>query len=198
MKRRLVFAFVMILTATSLAHAAQPVHKYDIQSGKISLDISMKMEASEIKTQAIVYFDDFGVKECKETYVDGELKDIVLCDGNASYALKPNKKSAVKIGDAFHGTDMRMDINEMGTKEDRASGRVQQIALMQIADKTCELIEVVDDKGGKSRYAGYKKIMMYMQTGSNTMTTTIKAISIEEDVAVPAAKFQIPAGYTLK
>jgi hypothetical protein len=193
-----------LLTVMAVLVAAQGVagqadmKKYDIKSGIVTLDSVMKVGALEIKFQYVVYFDDYGMKECKETYKDGQLVDVVFSDGKTLYALKPGKKTAVKKGDASRGTEMRVDYPEMGSQKDRDSGKVRKIDPLLVAGKQCEAVETNDGSGIVTQYAGWKKIMVYMKSSSANTTATINAVKIEEDVAVPAAKFQVPDGYTLK
>jgi hypothetical protein len=198
MKRVLLWAMAMVLASANGLMAAQAAfHKYDVKSGIVTLDSVMKMGTFEMKTKVVVYFDDYGMKECKETYQDGKLAESVFSDGKTLYALKPGKKAAFKQGDAFRGTELRVDFSEMGTQKDRDSGLVKKVAPMTIAGKQCEVIEA---KTGDTitQYGGWKKVMVYMKTSSSSMTTIIKATKIEENVPVPADKFKVPAGYTVK
>jgi hypothetical protein len=192
MKR--ILALALVLGTAIPALAAQPFKKYDVKSGVITLDSVMKISTLEMKTTIVVSFDDYGMRECKETYKDGQLIGTTFSDGKSIYNLQLNKKTATRAGEAFRGTELRVDLSEMGTQKDRASGKVKQVAPMKIAGKDCDMIEVTGSNGEVTRYGGYKKIMVHLKTGSVTIT----ANKIEDDAAVPASKFQIPAGYTLK
>jgi hypothetical protein len=198
MKRALVMALAMVLTtATSLLAEQAAFHKYDVKSGIVTLDSVMKMGTFEMKTKLVIYFDDYGMKECKETYTNGKLEESYFSDGKMLYAVKPKQKTAYKRGEAFRGTELRVDFSEMGSQKDRDSGLVKKVAPMTIAGKPCEVVEA---KTGDTitQYGGWNKVMVYMKTSSSSMTTIIKATKIEENVPVPADKFKVPAGYTVK
>jgi outer membrane lipoprotein-sorting protein len=198
MKRAMALALAMVLAAgTQLLAAQAAFHKYDVKSGIITMDSVMKMGTFEMKTKEVVYFDDFGMKECKETYQDGALSTTTFSDGKFIYSLKPNKKTAFKTGEAYRGTELRVDFSEMGSQKDRDSGKVKKVAPMKIAGKDCEMIEA-NLGTSLTQYGGWKKVLVYMKTSSSGMTTTIKANKIEENVAVPAAKFKVPAGYKVQ
>lgn len=198
MKRALLLAMGMVLAvATGLGAAVTDFKKYDVKSGIVTMDSVMKMGTFEMKTKLVVYFDDYGMKECKETYQGEKITDVTFSDGKNVYSLKPNKKTAFKTGEAYRGTELRVEFTEMGSQKDRDSGKVKRLAPMKIAGKDCEVIEV-NLGSSLTQYAGWKKVMVYMKTSSSGMTTTIKATKIEENVAVPASKFQVPAGYTVK
>jgi outer membrane lipoprotein-sorting protein len=199
MKRAIAFAFILTLMAATHAKAAQAVpQKYDIKSGIVTMESVMKVGTIEMKFQVIVYFDDYGMKECKETYKDGKLEEVFFSDGKMLYSVKPEKKTAFKRGEAGRGTELRVEFSEMGSKKDRDSGKIKKIAPLLVAGKQCEAFETNDGSGTVTQYAGWKKIMVYMKSSAANVTTTIKATQIEENAAVPAAKFQVPAGYTVK
>jgi hypothetical protein len=198
MKRALLWAMALVLASANGLLAAQAAfHKYDVKSGIITMDSVMKMGTFEMKTKEVVYFDDYGMKECKETYQDGALSAATFSDGKFIYSLKPTKKTAFKTGEAYRGTELRVDFSEMGSQKDRDSGKVKKVAPMTIAGKTCEVIEA-NLGTSLTQYGGWKKILVYMKTSSSGVTTTIKANKIEENAVVPAAKFKVPAGYKLQ
>jgi outer membrane lipoprotein-sorting protein len=192
------FMVLAMMVAMQGVAAQAAMQKYDIKSGIVTMESVMNVGTMEMKFQYVVYFDEYGMKECKETYKDGKLADVVFSDGKTLYALKPGKQTAFKRGGASRGTELRMEFSEMGSQKDRDSGKVKKIAPMLVAGKLCEAIETNDGSGTVTQYADWKKIMVYMKSSSASVTTTIRAIKIEENVAVPAAKFQVPDGYVLK
>jgi hypothetical protein len=182
-----------VLTAETVAK------KYDVKSGIVTMDSVMKIGKMEIKTVIIVYFDDFGIKECKETYMDGKLNGTVFNDGKNKYSLNFSKKTAKKTDKASNdGTELRVDMNWMASKKDIDSGKVKKGAPMTIAGKQCEIVETVASNGEITQYGGWNKVMVYLKTGSADTSTIIKANKIEENAKVPASKFAVPAGFTLQ
>lgn len=195
MKRISAFASALIvLTATQLMAAQAAWHKYDLKSGIVTLDNVMKVGQTEIKQTMIVYFDDYGLKECKETYSGGKLVGSVFSDGKNVYGLDAGSKTANLKEKAYRGTELRVDISDMGTKEAIAQGKVKKLAPMTIAGKECEVIKAND-----TTYAGWKKVMVYMASDPKSMVKyTMKATKIEENATVPADKFKVPAGYKMQ
>jgi hypothetical protein len=172
--------------------------KYDIKSGVVTYDLVMKVGKMEIKKRTIVYFDDYGTKECRETYSDGKLDESYFSDGKFIYAAKPAKKTAFKQGDAYRGTELRVEWTEFGTEKDRQSGKIKKIPPMTIAGKTCDAFETNDGKGTVTRYAGWNKILMYLNVNSKSVESLQKAVKVEENAKVSEDKFKIPAGYIVK
>jgi hypothetical protein len=172
--------------------------KYDLQTGKVAYETVMRMGTMKMKTTSIVYFDDYGMKECRETYADGELKDSYLSDGKDLYALKHQKKTAFKQGPASRGTELRAEWTEFGTQKDRDEGKIRKIPSKKIAGKTCEMFESDDGKGTVTQYGGWKKILMYLAVKTKMVESIQTATKIEENVKVPAEKFAVPKGYSIQ
>lgn len=188
---------VGLFAITATVQAAE-LKKYDVKSGIITLNSITQMGTMEMKSTIKVYFDDFGMKECKETYEDGQLSESLFSDGKTLYSVSHKRKRASKNGVASRGTEVRIAFEEMGTKKDRDSGKVKKIAPMTIAGKSCETFEMNPGTGTITRFAGWKGVMVYMQSAAKAMTTTITAEKIEENIAVPQDKFKVPAGYKLQ
>jgi hypothetical protein len=190
-------AVVMVFTCASWAQVAQAPKKYDIKSGVITLETIMTMGKTQIKTQKVVYFDDFGIKEREETFSNGNLSKIFFSDGKDKISLSLAKKKATKQGPGDRGIGVRVDLNDMGTAKDIEAGVVKKMPPMTIAGQTCEVIEV---KRGEQVdvYGGWNRALVYLKTGNANMTTEIKATKLEANVKIPEEKFQVPAGYTLQ
>ncbi|RPI76587.1 MAG: hypothetical protein EHM45_12485 [Desulfobacteraceae bacterium] len=171
-------------------------NKYDVKSGIITFETVMRVGKTAIKTQKILYFDDFGAKECEETYSQGRLGSVLICDGKNRISLAPAKKKAVKEGPCDRGIGTRIDINDMGTEKEIQAGVVKKMPSMTVAGQTCEVIQVTKKNGEVDVYGGWNRVLVYLKTGSKVVATEIKAIKIEANAAVPKEKFEIPAGYT--
>jgi len=173
--------------------------KYDIKSGIVTYDMNMKVGKMEIKKRTIVYFDDYGMKECRETFSkDNKLEETFFSDGKNLFSLNHTKKTAFKSGSAFRGTELRVEWTEFGTEKDRQSGKIKKISAMSVAGKNCEAFESDDGKGSVTRYGGWNKILMYLSVKTKSVETLQKAVKVEENVKVPEEKFKIPAGYPVK
>jgi hypothetical protein len=175
------------------------IKKYDIKSGIVTYDLIMKMGKMEIKKKTIVYFDDYGMKECRETYSnDNKLEESFFSDGKDLFSARPAKKIVFKQGAAYRGTELRVEWSEFGTEKDRQSGKIKKMPAMSISGKNCESFESNDGKGTIARYGGWNKILMYMSVKTKTVETVQKAVKVEENAKVSEEKFKIPAGYKVQ
>ncbi len=193
----LVFLIAMMVIITQTI-AQTPVKKYDIKSGIVTYDLIMKVGTMELKKKFIVYFDDYGMKECKETYSDNKLVQSYLSDGKDLYSLEHNKKKASKKGPAFRGTELRVEWSEFGTEKDRQSGKIKKVPAITVAGKSCEMFESKDEKGNITQYGGWNKILLLLDTQMQGTHSIQRAVKVEENVNVSPDKFKVPAGYTLQ
>jgi prepilin-type processing-associated H-X9-DG protein len=179
------------------ALCAQTANKYDIKSGIVTLESVSTVAGTQIKMSKIIYFDDYGMKECQETYSNGKLTNVLFCDGKDKIALQLKAKKAQKQGPAYRGIGMRVEINDMGTKKDIESGMVKKLPPMTIDSQSCEVIQVT--RGNSvDLYAGWHQVMVYMKTSSAGVSTEIKAVKLQANAVVPKEKFQVPAGFTVQ
>jgi hypothetical protein len=196
MKRKMLLSLTIL--AFVIATVAQTqVKKYDIKSGIATLELTSTIGSTKIKMTKIVYFDDYGTKECEETYSNGKLSGVLFCDGRNKISLNLKSKKAQVIEPSTRGTGTRIDIDDMGTKEDIKSGKVKIIAPMTIAGQTCEIIQVGKEKN-PTLYGGWHRVMVYMKSVGSSVNTLIKATKLEANVPVPKEKFEVPPGYSIQ
>lgn len=196
MKRIMLMLSAIVFVLAAIAQAQ--VKKYDIKSGVVTYESIMKMGNFEIKKKAVVSFDDHGMKECKETFAGDKLEESFFSDGKDLYLVKPGNKTAYKRGTASRGTELRVEWSEFGTEKDRQSGVYKKLPAMKVADKNCEVFEYNNGKGTITRYAGWNKILLYMNLKSKDMESTQRALKVEENAKVPAEKFKVPAGFAVE
>ncbi|MDQ1351114.1 MAG: hypothetical protein QG657_1416 [Acidobacteriota bacterium] len=193
MKKVIVFIGIMLMVVGFSTLQAQQVKKYQIQSGILTLETTLTMGKMDMKTKAVVYLDDFGMKECRDTYdLDGAVKESFFSDGKDLYLVMYEKKEVYKRGTAFRGTEYKFDWNEIAP-----SGKAKKLPNMTVLGKNCEAFEM-NDKGNISTFAGWNNVCLYMASKQPSMTVVSKAVKFEENVKVPAEKFKIPAGFVLK
>ena len=192
--RVVLLPFIALLAADSSAQSQ--ARKYELKSGIVTFESTTMFGTMKMESKAIVYFDDYGLKECKETYEDGALKESDFSDGAKLYRLRHDKKEATESGVASRGTEVKFDWNEV-SKNKNKDYQVQKLPPMTIAGKECEAYSI-DTKQGKNVFAGYKSVTLLTRVENKQMTVDLRAVKIEENVAVPAAKFAVPAGYRLK
>ena len=188
---------VAILLFSLLVVAGQAqTKKYDIKSGIVTFETTMKMGSMTVAGKAILYFDDYGMKECKDTYKDGKLAESYFSDGKTLYKVIHKDKTAYKSGDAFRGTEFKFDWNEVSNK-DKKAGKAKLVPDMTVAGKVCQAFEH-SDRGNTTTFAGWSGITLLTEMKSRRMTSVSRAVKIEENAKVPATKFAVPAGYAVK
>jgi hypothetical protein len=197
---RVKWFFLLLVTLVFVAQtiAQTPFKKYDIKSGIVTYELVIKMGTMEMKNKMIVYFDDYGMKECKDTYSNDTLDQSFFSDGKDLYLVKPKQKKAFKQGSASRGTELRVEWSEFGTEKDRQSGKIKKIPAMTVAGKSCEMFESKDEKGNTTKYGGWNKILLYLDTQMQGIHTIQRAIKVEENVKVPPEKFKVPVGFTVE
>lgn len=188
-------ALLTLLSLSTVASFGQ-TKKYDLKSGIITFETETLVMKMKMHDKSVLTFDDYGMKECKETYKDGALDEVTFSDGKTIYLVKPSAKTAYKRGTAYRGTELKFDWNEVSAK-DKKEGKAKQLPARTIAGKSCEAFQHVLGST-TSIFAGWKGITLLMETKSDQMTVTTKAVKVEENVAVPAAKFQVPPGYKVQ
>ena len=174
--------------------------KYELKSGIITFETMMEMSGTKIPEKTILYFDDYGMKECRETYKDDKLTESFFSDGKDLFQLVHEDKIAVKSGSAYRGTEMQFNWNEVSQK-DKDAGMAKQGGKDTVAGKECETFTFITNIGGMStstKYAGWNRIVLSMELNSKSMKSTTTAVKIEENVAVPAGNFTIPEGYKVQ
>ena len=196
MKRNMLVLATIVFMVAALAQAQ--VKKYDMKSGVVTYESIMKMGDFQIKKKTIVYFDDYGMKECKETFSKDKLEESYFSDGKNLYLVKPDDKTAYKRGTAYRGTELRVEWSEFGTEKDRQSGKYKKLPAMKVAGKDCEMFEYNDGKGTITQYGGWNKILLYMAMKTKSMESIQRALKVEENVKVPAQKFKVPAGFAVQ
>jgi hypothetical protein len=176
--------------------APQPaVKKYDIKSGIITFSTMKTGMGITITGEDILFFDNFGMLERKDSYIDGQLKESILTDGVDIFTLQHPDQTAYKAAKAVRGTEYRFDWNEIA-QTDRDNGTAKKLANMTLAGKSCEAYSVANKSiSSITEFAGWNHICMYTKANVGGMVNTITATKVEENVAIPADKFKVPAGY---
>jgi len=166
-----------------------------------------------VKITETLYFDDFGLKEAREIITESDIMGMKnyehkmeIRDGKymISYALKSivnGKDETSREATRTDMGDMRelaaamgkiIDVNEMKKNMD-----YREEGTETIAGVTGRKYSVAIDKSKlDARAFGvmYKNIVLKSEMGG----VSIEATGIEENAAVPADKFAVPAGYSVK
>lgn len=193
MKTRIAFALVCVILLALPCAAPAQTNKYDIKSGIITFDYTITMGKSKITDKRIVYFDDYGMKECREEFEGNKLKKSVFNDGKMFYTVMHASKTAFKRQEASRGTELRFGM----TEEEKGKGSTKKLDNVTVAGKTCESFE----RRGKSDrivFAGWNHLVLLTDYDTGTMKSTTRAVSVQENANVPPEKFMVPAGYTVQ
>lgn len=197
MKTKLLLLSIIFLSVAG-AFAQTTFKKYDIKAGIVTFVNDMKMGTMEIKDTTMVYFDDFGMKECKDTYHNGKVVNSYFSDGKNLYLVINDQKTVTNRGSAYRGTELRVEWTELGTEKDRESGKIKKAPAMKVAGKTCEVFVSDDGNGTVTTCGGWNKVLLYLDVRSKSMTTTLQAVKVEEKAKIPPEKFAVPAGYKMQ
>jgi hypothetical protein len=187
---------VALLAACAFALAQAQIKKYDIKSGIITFETKADASGMTVTTKSIVYFDDYGVKECKETYKGDALNESFFSDGKNLFAVYFADKMAVKRGVARRGTEFQFNWNDISDK-DKKAGKAKQLPGLYIAGKQCDSFQYSDD-GSTTKYAGWSRICLLTDLTSKDIHSVTKAVKVEENAKVSADKFAVPAGFAMK
>jgi hypothetical protein len=196
MRTTLRFLFLLSMTFALISATPAQTKKYDIKSGKVTFHSVTQLGKLKMTTKAIVYFDDYGMKECKETFTNDKLKESFFSDGTTLFTLMHEKKEGYERGAATRGTELKFDWNEV-SKNTNKDYKASKLPPVTIAGKSCESF-LIDTKQGKNTFAGYKGVTLLMRVENKQMTVETKAVTIEENISIPAEKFAVPAGYARK
>jgi hypothetical protein len=187
-------------TASDATKMEAAFKKYDIKSGIIAFSMENDMLKSlGVNMNQIVYFDDYGVKEAKETYRNDKLSTKVMDNGVGFYQLNFDQKKGTKTKSYGNGTEMRFALEQYSDKEIK-DHKLQKLPNETIAGKDCAVYST-EDRSLKAKFAGWNHIALLIQSETEVnkkpMIVVIKATKIEENAAIPPAVFELPKDMTI-
>jgi len=167
------------------------VKKYDVKSGIVTYNQHQEKGYGVDDTKIVVYFDNYGIIESKEEYVNDVLKKRVYTNSDYVYDVSYSDKSVTKSLQKYaHYTT--------GVAE-YYSNTVQQTILSDttIAGKTCKYSSAkLTDLSTKQ--AGYSGILFYyFEKITDVPAKTTTVTKYEEGVAMPASAFTYPSEFTV-
>ncbi len=178
--------------APAIADAsAETVKKYPIKSAIVTFEGEMM----GIKEKTILYFDDYGMKEAEEKYDGDNIKSSTLCDGKTRYTIVYKEKTAYPDGDCYRGVAYKFDWDEI-SKADKKY-KAKKLANVSIAGKDCESFSM-ESSGNPIVYAGWNNICTLIDQDTKYGKITYKAVKIEENIAIPNDKLNVPTGFAIK
>lgn len=169
--------------------------KYSIASGIIVYETRNEMLAAiNEKWTYNLYFDDYGCREVKETYVNGILIGKVVDDGIFHYELNFDKKVGIQEKSTSLGT-------EMPFAPEKYPG-ANLLSNLNVAGKNCRAFSIEEQSiPAVTTIAGWNGIIlmheMKFNTGDRTITDTTIATAIQVNNEIPASVFEIPQDFQI-
>lgn len=182
-------------SASTATNATTP---YTIKSGIVTYKSSVMGMAQDYT----LYFDDFGKKECKYIYMKlemfGQVSETSSSEINKDgyiYKIDWQKKTGTKTKSySALGAAAGMPDPKTLTDDLRNKYQYKDLGKKEIMGKECQGVSMV--------FAGMKMeawvwnniaLRIYSYTKDGSLMMEINAVKIEENVSIPADKFEIPA-----
>lgn len=177
-----------------MRHTLSPTgQKYTVKSGIVEYETV----AMGITMKKTLYFDDFGKKECEESFFEGNLSEVSYTDGTDRFTMRmkdTDKICWVSKGNGRYGIGAKVDV--AGVKNYKGRMEITVLPNRTVAGFDCEGY-VSKRRNMETSMFGYKGVMMYLEN-TGRMKVKTAAVKASFDVDVPADKFQPRAGFTLK
>ncbi len=170
-------------------------HKYEIKSGIVEYK-TQTMGTNVVQT---LYFDDYGAKEANEIAMEiagikSNTRSITKDD--YMYNLDLTTKTGTKTK-TFATSDADINFSEL-TDEMVKRMNLQKVGSEDFAGKTCDKYTIdYKDLSMKGSFLVWKGVPLKSEVDLSTIHTTMEAKNFQENVAVPAEKFEIPADFNI-
>ena len=169
--------------------------KYDVRSGVITFNTSMNTLTVNVSYKTIISFDNYGMRERRDTYDGNVLSETFLCDGFNNYNISHIHKKIVRTGKAYRGTESRFGWDTIN-EEDIKSGKVIKKPTQVIANKTCRVFSINTGVASVT-YGGWKHIILLNEVQSPGGKSLSKAVNVEIYPVDPET-FKLPKGYSVR
>jgi hypothetical protein len=169
-------------------------HLFEVESGKIVYELTGMMNGTEI-----LYWDDWGNKQRKETYTVMEMmgfkqeqKSIMITIGRDLYTLDPDKKTGTHvINDMFEGKTNE-EMAEFGEQMLESMGGVKK-ADETISGINCQVWEI---QSMYSKVWIWKQISLKSKVSIMDPPQVTTAVEIQTDIPISAKLFET-TGYKI-
>ena len=171
--------------------------RYKMKSGMLEQTLTTMMMTQHVT----IYFDDYGNKQSKETKSDMGMDNLSITKDGFVYDIDLIKKIGKKI--KIPSTGDVKNINYSQLSEDMMKQmKITKLGTEDVLGKTCDKYSI-DDAAMKMKVTNWVwngiplKSESEMTAMGMGIKTTIITTKIDENAAVPADKFEIPAGIKL-
>ncbi len=203
MKTKVLLAFLAVLLlsscnrkpaqdgkATDATSETGPKGKYTLKSGIVEYKSTMMgFDASQT-----LYFDDYGNKEVTESHMDimgTKTTNVMLAKDGTMYNFDPENKTGMKSPSMPQMNQLNFEaLTDEVTKEWNLKEEGKETFL----GKECIKYSMNNpNMNMKGTYWVWKGIALKTEVEMATSGMVMEATNIQENVAVPAEKFEIPA-----
>lgn len=170
--------------------------KYEVKSGIIKFNSYVLFSSSTWNDTSsyIVYFDEYGAKEVNYNYDnEGKLTDISMVKGDGwHYSIDLEEKTGIKTKSSLAtGTEMQFSLEFSDNYKSEHNFQIKNDT--SVCGKTCQMYTFNSTESTLAITAGYKGIVLYYNVKTSSMDIIDDAYSFEENVAIPASVWEIPA-----
>lgn len=178
--------------------------RYGIKSGIVYYE---PMDMMGIKSTQVLYFDDYGAKEARETITEGNImgfktkkRSVSIIDGKWAISFDTENMTNGKDELVKKASKVDMSNNPFGQMDFTALGEEMKKKMDYKEEGTEEVAGVTGTKfsikmteNASQRISGvmYKNVSLKVDMGQIKMV----ASKFEQNVSIPADMFKVPAGY---
>lgn len=176
--------------------------RYGIKSGIVTYE---PMDIMGIKTTQVVYFDDYGKKECRETVVEGDImgmktkkRSMSILDGD--YSINFDLENITNNKDELVKEATKVNIKSVMTTMDLSALTEEMKKQMEYKEEGTENVAGVTGTKYSVKFGGQRMYgVMYKNVPLKADMGQIKMIAskFEQNATVPAEKFTVPADYKI-
>ena len=173
--------------------------KYDVKSGTVYFDVTSTVAGMVVKTTEVLYFDDYGNKECIEKFekdpVSGKdmLSEATFCNGGFHYNYTTSQMEGAKTKNLGYGVAARFDMKD-ANDDLKKDLQYKELPSETIAGQTCDVITIVTPSGNSKVY-GWNHIVLrqFVDNPQYKIKNDMSATKIDLTTPIPAGKFDVPA-----
>lgn len=169
--------------------------KYEVKSGVITFNTSMNTLTVNVSYKTVISFDNYGMRERRDTYTGDTLSETFLSDGFNNYNISHKHKKIVRTGKAYRGTESKFGWDIISA-EDVNAGKVRKDPPMTIAGKECKVYTIMTGVATVT-YGGWENIILLNEVESPGGKSISKAEKVEI-FPVDESTFILPKGYAIK
>lgn len=190
------------LAITETTDASAQGQRYGIKSGIVYYE---PMDFMGMKSTQILYFDDYGKKECRETIIEGNImgmktkkRSVSIIDGD--YSINFDLENITNNKDELKKEATKVNIKSVMSNMDLSALTEEMKKQMDYKEEgTEEVVGITGTKYSIKFGSGDKRIygVMYKNIPLKADMGEIKMVAnkFEENASIPAEKFTVPSDY---